>query len=75
MQLGDARLGDAEHLADLAQGQLLVVVERDDELLPLGQACDRVGDRLAQLRLRERALRVGRVRILDRVDEGDLVAA
>ena len=38
VQLGDARLGHAEHLADLAQGQLLVVVERDDELLPLRAA-------------------------------------
>src|SRR5207237_10742366 len=33
VQLRDARLGHAEHFADLAQGQLLVVVERDDELL------------------------------------------
>ena len=37
VQLGDARLGDAEHLADLAQGEVLVVVERDDQLLALGQ--------------------------------------
>src|SRR5579859_5808195 len=44
MRLGDARLGDAEHLADLAQSQLLVVVERDDELLALGETRDRVGD-------------------------------
>src|SRR5579862_5828969 len=36
VELGDARLGDAEHLSDLAQGQLLVVVERHDELLALG---------------------------------------
>ena len=54
MQLRDARLGHAEHLADLAQGQLLVVVERDHELLALGQARDRLGQRLAQLGLRER---------------------
>ena len=54
MQLRDARLGDAEHLADLAQRQLLVVVERDDELLALGQPRDRVGERLAQLGLVER---------------------
>ena len=38
MQLRDARLGDPEHLADLAEGQLLVVVERDDELLALGRS-------------------------------------
>src|SRR4051794_24670307 len=40
VQLGHARLGHAEDLADLAQGQVLVVVERDDELLALGQAGD-----------------------------------
>src|SRR5713101_4607393 len=75
VQLRDARLGHAEHLADLAEGELLVVVERDHELLPLGEARDRVGDRLAHLGLGERALRVGRLRVLDRVDEGDLVSA
>ena len=37
MQLRDARLGDAQHLADLAQRELFVVVERDDEALALGQ--------------------------------------
>ena len=42
VELRHARLGHAEHLADLAQGQLLVVVERDDELLALGQPRDRV---------------------------------
>ena len=35
MELGDPGLGHAEHLADLAEGQLLVVIERDDELLAL----------------------------------------
>src|SRR3954447_4957845 len=35
MQLADARLGDAQHLADLAQRQVLVVVQRHDELLAL----------------------------------------
>src|SRR3954447_6724795 len=30
VELRDAGLGDAEHLADLAQGELLVVVERHD---------------------------------------------
>src|SRR5213078_2237522 len=56
VQLRDARLGHAEHLADLAQRQLLVVVERHDELLALGQPRDRLADRLAQLGRRERAL-------------------
>src|SRR4051794_25449493 len=54
VQLRDARLRDAEHLADLAQGQLLVVVERDDELLALGEARDRVGEQLLRLGLVER---------------------
>ena len=58
VQLRDARLGHAEHLADLAQRQLLVVVERDDELLALGQARDRLAERLLQLGLRERGLRL-----------------
>src|SRR4051812_24848522 len=40
VQLGDARLGDAEDLADLPQGQVLVVVEGDHELLALGQRGD-----------------------------------
>src|SRR5579875_3652896 len=48
VQLRDARLGDAEHLADLAEGEVLVVVERDDELLALGEGGDRVRDPLAQ---------------------------
>src|SRR5579864_2006940 len=47
VQLGDARLGDPEHLADLAQRQLFVVVEGDHELLALGKPRDRVGYRLA----------------------------
>ena len=74
MELRDARLGDAEHLADLAEGQLLVVVERDDELLALGQAGDRVGERLRISVCESVALRVGRLGVLDRVDQGDLVA-
>ena len=50
VELRHARLGDAEHLADLAQGQLLVVVESHDELLALGQLRDRLGERLASPR-------------------------
>src|SRR4051794_22141995 len=57
VELRDPGLGDAQHLADLAEGQLFVVVERDHELLALGQARDRVGDRLLHLDLGERALR------------------
>src|SRR5215210_169119 len=75
VQLGDARLRDAQDLPDLPKRQLFVVVERHDELLALRQARDRVAERLAQLRMRHGHLRLGRLRILDRVDEGDRIAA
>src|SRR6266511_2967593 len=75
MQLRDPRLGDAQYLTDLAQGQLLVVVERDDELLPFREPGDRLAERLLELGLGERRLRLGAGRVLDRVDESDLVAA
>src|SRR5579859_1215454 len=75
VELGDPRLGHAEHIADLPQGQLLVVVESDHDLLALGQRRDRLGQRLARLGLVQRGLGLGPFRVLDRVDEGDLVAA
>jgi hypothetical protein len=75
VELRDAGLGDTQNLADLPQCQLLVVVERDDELLALRKARDRLGERLLDLRLLERALRIGPQAVLDRVDESDLVAA
>src|ERR671925_746449 len=75
VKLGNSRLGDAEHLADLPQGQLLVVVERDDELLALGKARNRFAECLAELRVRHRGLRLGGHRVLDRVDERHGVAA
>src|SRR3954454_15769588 len=78
VEVRDTGLGDAEHLADLAEGQLLVgverdgqllvVVERDQQLLPLGATGDRVGDPFPLLGPRERALGVGRVRVFDGVD-------
>ena len=49
VELRDPRLGDAEHLADLAQGQVLVVVEGDHEALALGQRLDRVGEAVLEL--------------------------
>src|SRR5204863_1170302 len=75
VELRDSRLCDPEDLADLAERELLVVVESDDQLFALGQPGDRLADRLLHLRLREGALRVGRLGVLDRVDQGDLVAA
>src|SRR4051812_9324490 len=44
VHLADPALGDAEHLADLGEGQTLVVVERDDDLLALGQRVDGAGE-------------------------------
>ena len=52
MELRHPRLGDAEHLTDLAQGQLLAVVERDDELLALGKlglTTDELDDSLSEI--------------------------
>src|SRR5215217_5984496 len=74
VQLRDAGLGHAEDFTDLAQRQVLVVVERDHELLALGQGRDRVGQPVLELGGREQLLRVGRVRIVQRVEQRDLVA-
>src|SRR5215216_1619559 len=43
VHLADPRLGDAQDLPDLGQGESLVVVEGDHDLLPLTEAVDRVG--------------------------------
>ncbi len=72
VQLRDARLGDAEHLADLAQGEVLVVVEGDDELLALGQRGDRLGEAVLDLAAGQRLLRVVGARVGDRVEQRDL---
>src|SRR3954451_13598670 len=69
VQLRDARLGNAEHLADLAQGQVLVVIEGDDELLALGQAGDRVGHAVFELGLVHDLGRVARLGVLEGVEQ------
>src|SRR3954452_5233822 len=74
VHLGDARLGHAEHLADLPQGQVLVVVEVDHELLALGQGGDRAGQACLELGGVEQLLRVRRVGIVKRVEQRHLVA-
>src|SRR6478735_4196157 len=66
VELRDAGLGDAEHLADFAEGQLLVVVEGDHELLALGQAGDRLAERFAELGRVERLRRLRAMLVLDR---------
>src|SRR5918998_1719563 len=72
VHLGDARLGHAEDLADLAKGQVLVVVERDHQLLALGQRGDRLGQSVLELGRVEQLLRVRRVGVLQGVEQGDL---
>src|SRR5215210_682929 len=74
VQLGDARLGDAEDLPDLPQGQVLVVVERDHELLALRQRRDRVGEAVLELGGVEQVLRVGRVGVVQGVEQRHRVA-
>src|SRR5215213_5231644 len=74
VQLRDPGLGDAEDLADLPQGQVLVVVEGDHELLALGQRGDRVREAVLELGGVEQLLRVRGVRVMQRVEQGDLVA-
>src|SRR3954470_903538 len=74
VQLGDARLGHAEHLADLPQRQILVVVEGDHELLALRQGGDRVGQPVLELGRRQHLLRVRGVGIVQRVEQAHGVA-
>jgi hypothetical protein len=74
VHLADPRLGDAEHLADLGQGEALVVVERDDDLLPLGQLVDRLRQQELRLLRLEGADRVFGLGVLEGVDERQLVA-
>ena len=47
VQLADARLGHAENVADLAQVELFLIVQRHDLLLALRQIFDRLDERLA----------------------------
>src|SRR5207244_4937516 len=75
VELGDPRFGDPEDLADLAEGQALVVVEGDDDALALGQGLDRVGEAVLELGRLRLDLGVGRVRIAARVQHRDLAAA
>src|SRR5215218_8087328 len=74
VQLRDARLGHAEDLADLAQRQVLVVVERDHELLALRQRRDRIRQPVLQLGRVEQLLRIGRIGVVQRVEQRHLVA-
>src|SRR6202789_2586885 len=48
VNLTDARLGYLQHLADLAQIHVFVVVQRQHQLLALGQSTDGAGERIAK---------------------------
>src|SRR3954454_4572607 len=74
VQLGDARLGHAEDLADLSERQVFVVVEGDHELLALRQGGDGVGQPVLELGRREHLLRIRRVRVVERVEQAHGVA-
>src|SRR3954454_20690630 len=75
VQLRHAGLRHAEDLADLPEREVLVVVEGDHELLPLGQARDGVGHAVLELGRVDDVLGVLRVGVVQRVEQRDLVAA
>src|SRR5437867_732797 len=58
VELRDARLRQPEHGAHLLHGELLVVVERDHQLLALRQARDRRGDQIDALPREQRPERI-----------------
>src|SRR5450759_1007001 len=75
VQLGDARFGDPRHLPDLLQREAFVVIEADHDLLSLRQALYGADQELLHRLDIERPGRVGSRPVLERVHEGDLVAA
>ncbi len=75
MKLRDARLGHAEDLADLAQCQVLVVVEGDHQALALRQALDRIGKTILELGGVRLGLGIDGAWILNRVEDRDLAPA
>ena len=75
MDLADPALGDAEDLADLGEGQALVVVERDDGLLAFGQGVDGAGEQPAQFAVLGDLDGVVGAGVLQGVDQAEPVAA
>src|SRR4029453_11649633 len=71
--LADARFGDAQDLPDLGQGEALVVVEGDHDLLPLTEPVDRVGQDPLHLLGLEDSHRVLGALVLQGVDQAEPV--
>src|SRR5436190_4358555 len=75
VELRHAGFGHSEDLADLPQGEVLVVVEGDDQPLALGQRFDGVREPVLELRGMRLNLGIDRVWVLNRVESGDLASA
>src|SRR6266511_2197992 len=75
VKLRHPRLGNSQNLADLAQGQVLVVVQGDHESFALRQRLDRVGETILELGRLGLGLRVDGAGVLKGVEDRDLAAA
>src|SRR3954464_10417401 len=74
VDLADARLRDAEDLADLREREALEVIERDDDLLSLGERVDGGREKAPSLLGLEAGGGIDAL-VGERVDEGDLLPA
>src|SRR5262249_32966160 len=74
VQLRGPSLGAAEVLAELAEREVLEVVEGDRQGLALGKVLDRLLQAVLDLAGVERRLGIRGVLVLDRVEQGNLVA-
>src|SRR5215211_9360140 len=75
VHLADAGLGDAQDLPDLGQGEALVVVEGDHDLLALAEPVDGPGQDALHLLGLEDGHRVLGALVLQGVDQAEPVAA
>ena len=57
--MADAGFGDAEDAADLGEGEVLEVVEGDDDAVALGEMGDGLGELAAVVLVNEEGGRVG----------------
>ena len=65
MDLTDPRFGDIEHATDFGEGEPLVVVQRQNEALAIGEPVDRVGEEVSSLFLLEAAGGIDGCRVCD----------